>query len=202
MMFLPTSYANFQVAPIWCLAEITYNASLDLTSVTSNTILSSTSALFTFVFAVALLSEQFTLFKLGCISLLVAGTAMVTSADAGSSQSTDPDPGGSHRRSHDSVIGDVLVLFSAVCYGCYTTAIRRMLGEDDERVPMSLFFGLLGALIFSVGGLVLALLRIFGVHLGTLTWRTFGLVVAKGLLDNVISDYLWARAIMLIGKEP
>ena len=38
-----------------------------------------------------------------------------------------------------------------------------------------------------------------GVHLGALTPSSFGLVVAKGLLDNVLSDYLWARAILLLG---
>lgn len=29
----------------------------------------------------------------------------------------------------------------------------------------------------------------------------FGLMVAKGLLDNVLSDYLWARAILLVGEH-
>ena len=37
--------------------------------------------------------------------------------------------------------------------------------------------------------------------LGELTLRSFGLVVAKGLLDNVLSDYLWARAILLLGAS-
>ena len=41
-----------QVAPLWYVAQLAFNASLHLTSVTSNTILSSTSALFTFLFAV------------------------------------------------------------------------------------------------------------------------------------------------------
>ena len=41
--------------------------------------------------------------------------------------------------------------------------------------------------------------RLFGVGLGSLSWRVFGLMVAKGLLDNVLSDYLWARAILLVG---
>lgn len=29
----------------------------------------------------------------------------------------------------------------------------------------------------------------------------FGLMVVKGLADNVLSDYLWARAILLVGEE-
>lgn len=62
-----------KVAPLWYLAQVTFNASLSMTSVTSNTILSSTSALFTFLFAVALLAEAFTLYKLAFILLLIIG---------------------------------------------------------------------------------------------------------------------------------
>ena len=62
-----------QVAPLWYVAQFTFNVSLSKTSVTSNTILSSTSALFTFLFAIALLAEAFTLWKLGFILLLIVG---------------------------------------------------------------------------------------------------------------------------------
>jgi solute carrier family 35, member F5 len=34
-------------------------------------------------------------------------------------------------------------------------------------------------------------------HLSDLTWIVFGFLVVKGLLDNVLSDYLWARAVVL-----
>ena len=30
-----------------------------------------------------------------------------------------------------------------------------------------------------------------------LTWQILGLLVTKGLLDNVLSDYLWAQAHLL-----
>lgn len=70
------------VAPLWFLAQLTFNASLERTSVTSNTILSSASALFTFLFSVVFLSERFTLVKLGCIFALIGGTTMVTVADS------------------------------------------------------------------------------------------------------------------------
>ena len=30
-----------------------------------------------------------------------------------------------------------------------------------------------------------------------ITWMVFGLLVLKGLFDNVLSDYLWARSIVL-----
>ena len=182
------------VAPLWFFAQYFFNSSLQLTSVTSNTILSSASALFTFLFSVALLSESFTLVKLGCIGALMVGTAMVTLADAGGGG--DESISGSDK---NTVFGDFLCLISAVIYGGYTVAIRRMLGED-EGVAMTLFFGLMGGLIFIGVGCILGFVSFFGVlDLGTLTWRSFGMVVLKGLLDNVLSDYLWARAILLVG---
>lgn len=60
--------------------------------------------------------------------------------------------------------------------------------------------GPLGGPQASVGPLLL-LAWALGAPLGSLSWRQFGLVVAKGLLDNVLSDYLWARAILLIGEH-
>jgi solute carrier family 35, member F5 len=181
------------VAPLWFLAQLTFNASLKLTTVTSNTILSSASSLFTFFFSVVFLSEKFTLFKLGCIGALIAGTAMVTLADAGAVGGRGGEEG-----DQGSVAGDMLCLLSSIIYGAYTVAIRRMLGED-EGVAMTLFFGFMGGLIFIGVGPILAFAKILHANLGTLTWASFGMVVAKGLLDNVLSDYLWARAILLVG---
>ncbi|CAL0333698.1 unnamed protein product [Lupinus luteus] len=31
----------------------------------------------------------------------------------------------------------------------------------------------------------------------TLTWRQFGLIIGKGLVDNVLKDYLWAKTFIL-----
>lgn len=41
--------------------------------------------------------------------------------------------------------------------------------------------------------------RLVGVPLGAMSWKVFGVMVGKGLLVNVLSDYLWARAILLMG---
>jgi solute carrier family 35 protein F5 len=196
------------VAPLWFLAQLTFNYSLKLTTVTSNTILSSASSLFTFFFSVAFLSEKFTVFKLGCIGALIAGTTMVTLADAGAGAAgsgggqgigdleeveTGREGGG-----QGSVAGDMLCLLSSVIYGAYTVAIRGMLGED-KAVAMTLFFGFMGGIIVIGVGPILAFAKLVHAHLGTLTWTTFGMVLAKGLFDNVLSDYLWARAILLVG---
>jgi solute carrier family 35 protein F5 len=176
------------VAPLWFLAQLTFNMSLQLTSVTSNTILSSTSALTTYIFSVLLLSERFTVWKMMFIIVLISGTAAVTLAD-----SRESTPG-----SHEAV-GDIFCMLSAVIYGLYTVALRWLL-VDDKTTKMMLFFGYMGALIFCILGPMLLLAWWIGFDLGSLSLHALGLVVAKGVLDNVLSDYLWARAILLIGR--
>ena len=188
--------AAVHVAPLWFLAQLTFNASLSATSVTSNTILSSTSALFTFLFSVIMLSERFTYFKLGCIVALMLGTAMVTWSDAISGGGAG---NGEETNASRSVWGDLLCLVSAIIYGAYTVSIRKRIHGDDESVPMTLFFSFMGLLILLTTVPILLLLALFGVPLGTMSWSIFGVLILKGCLDNVLSDYLWARSILLIG---
>ena len=64
---------GLQVAPLWFLAQWTFNLSLSRTSVTSNTILSSTSSLFTFGASCLFLRERFTAPKLAFIVTCIAG---------------------------------------------------------------------------------------------------------------------------------
>ena len=65
--------APFQVAPLWFGAQLAFNFSLSLTNVTSNTILSSTSGLFTYGLSCLLLGEAYTLKKLLSILICIAG---------------------------------------------------------------------------------------------------------------------------------
>ena len=181
--------AACQVAPLWFLAQLAFNISLSKTSVTSNTILSSASSLFTFVFSVLLLSERFTYFKLSCIVALIAGTAMVTYSDATAQEEGSPS----------SLVGDAMCLISAILYGLYTVSLRKKIHGDDASVPMTLFFGMMGMLIACLIGPILGITALLGVHFGTFSWKIFGILILKGCLDNVLSDYLWARSILLIG---
>ena len=64
-----------QVAPLWFSAQWSFNASLSMTSVTSNTILASLASLFAFFGSVLFLGERFTALKLVFIACAVAGDA-------------------------------------------------------------------------------------------------------------------------------
>ncbi|KAL2488149.1 EamA-like transporter family [Forsythia ovata] len=181
------------ICPVWFLAQLTFNLSLKYTTVTSNTILSSASSLFTFLVALVFLGEKFTWVKLISVLLCMGGTIIVSIGDS--------DTGWSSVASNP-VLGDILALLSASFYSVYITLIRKMLPDEDDaergHASMAQFLGFLGLfnmLIFLPVALILDFAKLEPFN--TLTWKQFGLILGKGLLDNVLSDYLWAKAVLL-----
>lgn len=66
---------------LWFTAQYLFNKSLSLTSVTSNTILSSSSSLFTFALSMLVLKEPYSLAKLLSIAACIGGEAAVVLLD-------------------------------------------------------------------------------------------------------------------------
>lgn len=180
------------ICPFWFLAQLTFNLSLKYTTVTSNTILSSSSSLFTFLVSLVFLGEVFTWVKLFSVLLCMGGTIIVSLGDLKS---------GSNKVASNPVLGDILSLLSAALYAVYITLIRKKLPDDDGKsghASMAQFLGYLGLfnmLIFLPVPLVLNFANLEPFN--TLTWKQLGLIVGKGLFDNVLSDLLWAKAILL-----
>ncbi|KAK9041021.1 hypothetical protein V6N11_016149 [Hibiscus sabdariffa] len=185
---------SLSICPFWFLAQLTFNLSLKYTTVTSNTILSSASSLFTFLVSLAFLGEKFSWIKLVSVLLCMAGTIVVSLGDTHNNKSL-------RMIASNPVLGDILALLSAAFYAAYVTLIRIKLPDDEEksgRASMAQFLGFLGlfnVLIFFPFALILNLTKLES--LNTLSWKQFGLIIGKGLLDNVLSDYLWAKAVLL-----
>lgn len=184
-------WISARIAPLWFVANCSYNWSLDELTVTTSTVISTTSCMWTYAFSVACAEEAPSRRKLLGVALCMAGN--VCSAFAPSSGSGDSGPGAS------SVPGVLVCVLGAVMYAAYTTLLRWDVEKSggDEAVSMSFFFAGLG-LIAGVCLLPLVLvLHISGIEpLSGLTWEILGFVVLKGLLDNVLSDYLWAKAVL------
>ncbi|KAK8918345.1 hypothetical protein KSP39_PZI021435 [Platanthera zijinensis] len=204
------------ICPFWFFAQLTFNLSLKYTTVTSNTILSSSSSLFTFLVSVAFLGEKFTWVKLVSVFLCMGGTVIVSLADVGV---------GVNAIVSNPVLGDALTLISACLYAVYISLIRKNLPDEmkgEGHASMAQFLGYLGLfnlLIFLPVALGLEFTKLESFH--KITWNQFSLIVGKGfrfrsealreadaaassltveqigLLDNVVSDYLWAKAILL-----
>lgn len=200
------------VSPLWFLANGTYNYSLSATSAASNTIISSLSGVFTYALSLLLLSETFERLRFIGVLLSIAGATCVGIADFGS--------GSSNNKDDEKVWGDIVCLISSFLYASYTVAIRMYVrnedserdtpieGDDDEEeknemedkepMPMMLFFGFLGTFNLVVFGAIGALLWGLRIEsLAGLTFATMGMILLKASFDNVLSDYLWARAVLL-----
>jgi solute carrier family 35, member F5 len=175
------------VSPLWFIANFTYNQSLNMTSVTSSTIVSSTSTVFTFLLSVCVLQEPFVWLKLLGVVLCMLGNITTVFNDAGLHDAS----------AQDHVVGDLVALFAAFMYGVYISAIRRLI-PDEESVSISLFFGFLGVINFVCLLPFVVAFHYTGIEsLSTLSVEILVLIGIKGLFDNVLSDYLWARAVLL-----
>ncbi|BAT84369.1 hypothetical protein VIGAN_04171800 [Vigna angularis var. angularis] len=180
------------ICPFWFLAQLTFNLSLKYTTVTSNTILSSASSLFTFLVSLAFLGERFTWLKLFSVLLCMGGTIFVSLGDSKS---------GLRTIASNPLLGDIFALLSAGLYAVYITLIRMKLPDSDGKsgeASTAQFLGYLGlfnVLIFLPVALILNITKMES--FSSLTWKQLSLIIGKGLLDNVLSDYLWAKAVLL-----
>jgi solute carrier family 35 protein F5 len=198
--------AAIAVAPIWVLAQLAFNYSLLMTSVTANSMLSSSSAVFTFCVSVYMGLDKFTWMKVAAVTAYVCGTVLVTMADRDprgvnfdSASEADSTNNALGQNIESPMFGNVLALAAAGLYALYTSVMKLHL-KDDDRTDMTLFFALMGVVNFTAFGAALVALRFVGFLpelLSNLSTRVFLLACSKAFFDNVCSDYLWARAVLL-----
>jgi solute carrier family 35 protein F5 len=187
------------IAPVWFLANWTYNSSLIYTSITSSTVLASTGSLFTFLFAVLTKDESFGSIKLLGVILGVCGSCLTTLQDTHSSStpsslnSTDGIKDASSMK--NPLLGDILGLISAVGYGAYAVQTRLLCPHDESLYSMQRLLGYIGLINLVMLSPIAIWLLMGHVELSAVV---FWFLIVKGLFDNVLSDYLWLRAVILI----
>ncbi|CAE8617722.1 unnamed protein product [Polarella glacialis] len=174
--------AGLMVAPIWFAANCMYNIGLSLTSITSSTVISSSSVAFTLLLSMIFLREPLTLLKVLGVVLCWVGNGLTAAGDS-------PET----KLSKNVVWGDVICLLGAMLYAAYTVAIRRLEPKD-----LVLFFGTLGTSVFVFFSPLVLWLHLANIEpISSLTIPIFGLILVQGLLDNVLSDFFWAKAVLL-----
>ncbi|CAJ1796681.1 unnamed protein product [Sphenostylis stenocarpa] len=163
------------ICPFWFLAQLSFNLSLKYTTVTSNTILSSASSLFTFLVSLAFLGEKFTWLKLSSVLLCMGGTIIVSLGDSQS---------GLRTVASSPLLGDIFALLSAGLYAVYITLIRMKLPDNDGKSGEAStaqflgFLGLFNALIFLPVAFIMnfTMMETFS----TVTWKQYGMIIGKG----------------------
>eukprot|EP00444_Apocalathium_aciculiferum_P062364 CAMPEP_0183601962 /NCGR_PEP_ID=MMETSP0371-20130417/180706_1 /TAXON_ID=268820 /ORGANISM="Peridinium aciculiferum, Strain PAER-2" /LENGTH=447 /DNA_ID=CAMNT_0025814055 /DNA_START=16 /DNA_END=1361 /DNA_ORIENTATION=+ len=173
--------AGLIIAPMWFAAQWTYNSGVAKTSVTSSTVISTTSVVWTLLGSVLFAGERLTWLKGLGVSCCVAGNIATQLGDSKGSSASG------------AVLGDILCLVSAVCYAVYTTSLKKLAAEETS---VAIIFGVIGVFII-VAGLPIVLFLDNGA-LGRMTPKIFGLLVFNGIFDNVVAQYLWAKAVQWI----
>ena len=175
---------GLKLAPLWFLANFFYILSLSKTSVASSTILSSTSSVFTLIIGYILKSERIVRWQVAGVVVCFLGSVIVGFSDKS-------------KGSEESFYGDLLSLVSAVLYACYSVVLSVSC-DSSPSVRMDLLLAFVGMwnLIFCAP-IVIALDLLSMESLNTLTWEVASQILVKGITDNVIADYLWARAVLL-----
>lgn len=176
--------------PLWVAANWSFNASLSMTSVSSGTILSSTSSLFTFLLGLGFLGDRFDWSKLAAVVFSLGGVSMIAFSDE------QQAAGGSE----DTVLGDLLSVISALCYGIYTVLLRREIPEE-RAVRMTMFFGLVGLINVVTLWPLFLILHYAGIESAVAPWAISGelwaFLLLNGIVGSVLSDLCWALSVLL-----
>ncbi|CBZ23654.1 conserved hypothetical protein [Leishmania mexicana MHOM/GT/2001/U1103] len=171
--------------PLWFLANYLFNLSLSITSVASNTILSSTSSIWALFLSHMLLRHPVERNRFVAVVLSVSGTVVVGLSDK--------DPAGGH----STVGGNIVALLSAFFYAAYTSVLKFHLPED-ERFSMGMVFGAVGVLNFVFLWPGLVLLSVTGAEKFVWpSWQQFWPLLMNSLIGTNLSDVLWARSVVL-----
>ena len=189
--------AAAKIAPIWFISNYAYNASLQYTSITSSTVLANTGSLFSFLFALLMKDEKFSYWKLFGVFFGITGCIITGLHDAGGSNNEDDNGGNNPNDNDDHLLwGDILSFISAAFYGCYAVMVRVLCPRDESLMSMQLFLGYVG--LWNMIALSPFVIWQVGItHSTRISTFIFGCLVVKGLFDNVLSDYLWARSVVL-----
>lgn len=173
------------ICPIWFGANCLYNYSLLMTTVSSSTIISNLSGPFTLLFSWLAGVENSSCSKWVGIGIGLVGVALVAYAD----DTVEANKGSNH------TIGDFIALLSSAGYGLYTTVLKVQVPHDNAQ-HMQLLLGYLG-LINSIALLpfLVMMITLQIVDIRKLSYTVFAYLLVGGVLDNALSDYLWARSV-------
>lgn len=186
---------SFQFCIMWYLANLVTNASLQYTSVSSQTILSSTLSFFTLFFGYFFKMDSINRVKIASLVLSLGGIILITKIDS------ESDPSKLSLKDDNYglavFVGNFLALLGACFYGAYTVLLKLKV-KSQERLNAKLFFGFVGIFNLILLWPTLILWDYTGVEKFELpstgfVWR----VILLNCVITFVSDYCWAIAVLL-----
>eukprot|EP01125_Pyxidicula_operculata_P015753 TRINITY_DN5375_c0_g1_i1.p1 TRINITY_DN5375_c0_g1~~TRINITY_DN5375_c0_g1_i1.p1 ORF type:complete len:356 (+),score=7.53 TRINITY_DN5375_c0_g1_i1:41-1108(+) len=181
--WIETAKVSLGFCPIWFIANYAFNSSLELTSVASSSIISTTSSFFTLILGAILKIEEFSVGKLLSIFICIGGVALVSIVDQGSTGS-------------NPLFGDILCVGSAICYSVYTIFLRKHI-PNEKLVSIPMLFGFVGLFNFVLLWPLIFLLHYTGFEVFEIPPNlVIASLTANGLIGTVLSDIIWSLAVL------
>ena len=191
---------------MWFFSNYFYNYGLLYASITSSVVLSNTSPTWVFLLGISCLvprriRQHFNPLKLALVIISLSGFGLIATADIRSSHKASADAGGDSESQSESLIGDCITVLSAMFYAVYATYLKLAVPEEKEQsFHFSWFLGFVG--LFNDFA-ILPLFFIFdATGLEIFEWpnkETVALLSLNALVGTVVSDYCWARSVVLLG---
>lgn len=175
------------VGLLWLTGGFLFNMSLERTSVATNTVLSSSSSVFTFIFSVTIGGEPFkwwsflasTFSFLGCI-VVITQSPKSTAANAVPNDTT----------------GCALALLSACTFACVSVLLQKL---SPKELDVSAWIGMNGFLALCLSPGILWVAQVGGLEAyKTPTGRTFVCLLLNALVGCTFANYLYSSALLLL----
>lgn len=172
-----------KIAPLYSGANYLFNSGLSKTSVSSSSSISTLSTLFTLLIGAVAGVEKFSFLKLVACLTAIAGTAIISGVDG--------------KKGRESLIGDALSVAAALMFSIYTTVMKYLI-PDDDRLDIAMMLAFMGLFTFLLAWPGLPLLHYLQWERFELpSGRVFGLLLLNAFIGSVLSDFLWAKSVVL-----
>lgn len=182
------------IAVIYYFYNLFVMLALQYTSASNQTVLSSTTSIFTLFIGIMLGIERFSIQKLFCIVISFCGVLLISWSDAGLSNDS-----GNKFVPKNPNLGNALAVLGALMYALYMIVMKVRCGTGTHTVNERRLFGFVGAFTLIIGIPVLYLLHILGIEHFELPPKNPAiilLILINGVF-SVISDYTTILAMLL-----
>ena len=187
--------------------QVCFNIGLELSTMSTVTVIAASSGLWTLLFSSLRLRERIGPVKLISTVLTFGGVMLVVLASGdteyrplhhGHHAHAGAQPASSSPAATSSSLwGNAATLLSAMLYGAYAAQLKHEVPSEDE-LPMPYLFGLIGLCAILVLAPLIPILHVLHIERFALPSRyTLVALTLNGLLGSVLSNMLLARAMIL-----
>jgi len=181
----PSSKLVLVITANWFLCQWTFNMSLAQTALSTNTLLSSSSVVWSYIVGLIIGRCRLSLLGVLCVASAVSGVSLTV---LGGNQRVDPTA------PKNTFFGEALALGSAVAYGIFSNGLAAHVRPEQ----MNEVWGGVGVMSVAIGGALMFVGHVTGLEpLEAPSGKALGIMLLNGFLGTSISDYVWARGLLL-----